>query len=81
MTSSGRQDGDQERNVPAPLSSQPPEGQELRTQTPQSTSLTREQEWSEQVPAAVRPSETEEWHVQPLQQLQIWDASSVALVE
>ena len=57
VTSAGRQDGDQERNVPAPI---PSEGQEWRTQTPQSTRLTREQDWSEQVPAAVHPSETEE---------------------
>ena len=74
VTSSGRQDGDQARDVSAPIPSLQPEGQELWTRTPQSTSLTREQEWSEQVPAAVRPSETEELSIQPLQPLQILDA-------
>ena len=74
VTSSGRQDGDQARDVSAPIPSHQSEEQELWTRTPQSTSLTREQEWSEQVPAAVRPSETEEWHVQPPQPLQILDA-------
>ena len=74
VTSSGRRNGDQERNVPAPLPSHQTEGQECRTQTPQSTRLTTEQEWSEQVPAAVHPSETEEWSVQPSQPLQILDA-------
>ena len=67
-------EGEQARDVPAPLPSQQREGQELRTRTLQSKSLTREQEWSEQAPAAVRPSETEEWHVQPLQPLQILGA-------
>ena len=74
VTSSGRQDGDQARDVSAPILSHQLEGQELWTRTLQSTSFTREQEWSEQVPAAVRPLETEEWHVQPLQPLQILDA-------
>ena len=74
VTSSGRQDGDQARDVSAPIPSHQSEGQELSTRTPQSTSLTGEQEWSEQVPAAVRPSETEEWHVQPLPPSQILDA-------
>ena len=62
VTSSGRQDGDQARDVSAPIPSHQSEEQE-----------TREQEWSEQVPAAVRPSETQEC-VQPLQPLQILDA-------
>ena len=66
VTSAGRQDGGQARDVPAPIPSHQSERQELRTRTPQSTSLTREQEWSEQVPAAVRPSETEELSIQPL---------------
>ena len=74
VTSSGRQDGDQARDVSAPIPSNQLEGQELWTRTPQSTSLTREQEWSVQMPAAVRQSETEEWHVQRLQRLQILDA-------
>ena len=74
MTSAGRQDGDQERNVPAPTPSHQTEEQKSRTQTPQSTRLTREQEWSEQVPAAVPRLETEEWSVQPSQPLQILDA-------
>ena len=74
VTSSGRQDGDQARDVSAPTPSHQPEEQELCARTPQSTSLTREQEWSVQMPAAVRQSETEEWHVQPPQPLQILDA-------
>ena len=53
VTSSGRQDGDQARDVSAPIPSHQPEGQELWTRTPQSTSLAREQEWSEHVPAVV----------------------------
>ena len=74
VTSSGRQDADQERDDPAPTPSHQPEGQESWTRTPQSTSLTRGQEWSEHVPAVVLPSETEEWHVQIVQPLQILDA-------
>ena len=41
VTSSGRQDGDQARDVSAPIPSHQLEGQELWTRTPQSTSLTR----------------------------------------
>ena len=73
-TSSSRQAGDQERNVPAPTPRNQTEEQEWWTQTPQSTRLTREQEWSEQVPAPVHPSETEEWSVQTSKPLQLMDA-------
>ena len=72
VTSSGRQDGDQARDVSAPIPSHQPEEQELWTRTLQSTSLTREQEWSKQVPAPVRQSETEEWHVQPHSHYRSW---------
>ena len=44
MTSSSRQEGDQEGNVPAPAPSPQTEEQGWRTQTPQSTRLMREQE-------------------------------------